>query len=81
MRHSLPHEWDRRLKGPNGRTYRVRAVRRGENLRDPGAAPLIDPVSMITAFVIWAAALFLQPLRLCRAQRRHGGFVVGVKGQ
>jgi hypothetical protein len=78
MRRELPPEWDRSLKGPSGRTYYVRAVRRGEGLRDPGAAPLIDLVSMITAFMIWAAGLVVRPLRLRRAQRRHGGFVVGV---
>jgi hypothetical protein len=78
MRRDLPPEWDRSLKGPNGRTYYVRAVRRGEGLRDPGAAPLIDLASMITAFVIWAAALVLRPLRLRRAQRRYGAFMVGV---
>ena len=78
MRRDLPPDWDRSLKGPSGRTYYVRAVRRGEGLRDSGAAPLIDLVSMITAFAIWAAGLLVRPLRLRRAQRRHGGFVVGV---
>jgi hypothetical protein len=78
MHRELPPEWDRSLKGPSGRTHYVRAVRRGAGLRDPGAAPLIDLASMITAFVIWAAGLVVRPLRLRRVQRRHGGIVVGV---
>src|SRR5689334_3170949 len=71
----LPEDWDRLLTGPNGSQYRIRAVRKGDPLRDEGSAAN-DLGDVVVELFIDGTRKAIRTVR--RKRGSPSGYTVGI---